>query len=527
MLGNHKTEFEMTRSAEHHRDTTLLGTCYWLSADNNNSSPISAIDDATSICDCKNIFENLTGFFSVVTRASNKWIIAVDPLQSIPLYYISSAERTYITDSQQQVKRHSNSSRDEISLAEYRTATYTTGPHTLLEDVYQVEPGTFIIVNDNSIKTKRYFQYAFHDQQRITRADLDRVVEVIINRLKNYAGGRPIWIPLSAGYDSRLLATALAEDGYDELYTFSYGQTGNYESVKSKKVAASLGIPWKFVEYSHQKWRQAFQSEDRASFDASVELITVPPLREWMAVRELYINGVMSEDSIIVPGHSADFLAGSHIPTKWHGRKSVSKKELIDKIITDHYQYNDYNQKEEREIRKRIERITDFSGGSGSAAIEAYERWDWQARQVRQITAHVWPHENLGLDWWMPFWDRDFLDFWLEVALEQRLDRRFYNDYVWHRYKRAADNPVLPEGFADTPVGRFQYWIKRSRFGPAATKLYNAVGNSDSELSAKDAYNHSMANTGMMEFETFERLYNGDRNARSYRARERLGEVEF
>jgi hypothetical protein len=41
------------------------------------------------------------------------------------------------------------------------------------------------------------------------------------------------------------------------------------------------------------------------------------------------------------------------------------------------------------------------------------------------------------------------------------------------------------------------------------------------------AYKHPIGNTKMMGYDTFESLYNGDRNVRSYRARERLEEVEF
>lgn len=204
-------------------------------------------------------------------------------------------------------------------------------------------------------------------------------------------------------------------------------------------------------------------------------------------------------------------------------------KEFLDRIISDHYQYNSMNDSETTTIRDRITEVVDFSGGSGHEAIEAYERWDWQARQSRQITAHVWPHELTGVDWWMPYWDREFIDFWLRVPLDQRLNRRYYNNYVWSRYKRAVSNPVFPEGFEDNFWGRIKYLVKRSRVGPVATPVYNRLFDHEDggELNPKEAYEHPIGNTKMMDYETFERIYNGDRNARAYRARERLGEVEF
>lgn len=511
-------------------DTYLLGTTYWDSQSERDEDPLQTIENASSISQLKHILNSLTGFFAITTTISDSLILITDCIQGIPLYYYRTGETIYISDSEERIRPILEiEDRDPVSVSEYRTVTYVTGPHTILKNLYQVEAGTMVIFSKNEKNIQRYYNYRYNGQREISHQDIDNILDVIISRLIEYADGRPIWVPLSAGYDSRLLMTALVERDYEELYAFSYGLKNNYEAKKSEKVAESLGVPWYFVQYNREKWIDWYGSEDRKEIDAAMELTTVPPLREWPAVRELFKNGDMTGQSVIVPGHSADFLAGSHIPTNWVNKNQVSSDEYLDRIISEHYQYNSMNETEKINVKKRIKEVVDFNGGLGIEAIEAYERWDWQARQSRQITAHVWPHELTGVDWWMPYWDREFIDFWLQVPLNQRLNRRFYNNYVWSKYKQNVDEPILPEGFEDNWWGNIKYHIKRSQLGPFATNVYNSAlhNNSNKKQSSKDAYEHPIGNMMMMDYETFAELYNGDRNARSYRSRERLGEICF
>ncbi len=531
---------DFRRPSNSYKDTFILGTAYWNNEKYKHESLVKSIEDVKSIRGLKEILNSISGFFAVVTIISDDLVLAVDPIQGIPLYYYKENNYIYVSDSEERIiQRIGETTYDPVSVAEYRTATYVTGTHTLLNELHQVEAGTIAILTENSSDFYEYYTYDYSNQRYISEKDLDSVLQTVIDRLIRYANDRPIWIPLSAGYDSRLLLTKLVESGYENLNTFSYGQANNYEATKSEAVAESLNTEWYFVEYTRERWKQWFSSADRKRVDAAMELTTVPPLREWAAVKSLLESGVMDRDSVLVPGHSADFLAGSHIPVSWINQDKVSKQEFLGKVLSDHYKYNELTNEEVPEVQKRITEAANFSGGNGISAIEAYEKWDWRARQSRQITAHVWSEELLGVDWWMPYWDKEFIDFWLSVHLSQRKKRRYYNNYVWNKYRKKTSSPVLPEGFEDNVWGKLKYKIKRSRIGPLATKAYNKLldnNESDGRLSSDEtgtkqspekAYEHPIGNIKMMKFKTFKEVYNGDRNARSYRARERLGEINF
>ena len=69
----------------------------------------------------------------------------------------------------------------------------------------------------------------------------------VFKRVIEQANGNKIWVPLSAGYDSRTVLAKLLELGYDRIQTFSYGTPGNMESVVAKEISEKAGVPWCFV----------------------------------------------------------------------------------------------------------------------------------------------------------------------------------------------------------------------------------------------------------------------------------------
>ena len=84
--------------------------------------------------------------------------------------------------------------------------------------------------------------------QKSTKKTLENVTLNILQKIIDSADGRVIVVPLSGGYDSRLVASGFAYLGYKNVKCFSYGQKNNFESLISKKVAKKLGYDWKFIK---------------------------------------------------------------------------------------------------------------------------------------------------------------------------------------------------------------------------------------------------------------------------------------
>ena len=69
-----------------------------------------------------------------------------------------------------------------------------------------------------------------------------------------------IVVPLSAGYDSRLIISSLYHLNAKNIICYSYGKKNNFESKIAKQIANKLNYKWYFIELSNKKQRKNFSS---------------------------------------------------------------------------------------------------------------------------------------------------------------------------------------------------------------------------------------------------------------------------
>jgi hypothetical protein len=175
-----------------------------------------------------------------------------------------------------------------------------------------------------------------------------------------------------------------------------------------------------------------------------------------------------------VPGHSGDFVAGSHIPCAYYHDGEFTKEHLITDIINYHYE------SENREsFRQRVaEALSTPEVMSRQQAVDAFELWDWQERQAKYIVNAVRLYEYWGYDWWLPLWDSEFVEFWQHVPLQFRFARRrymqFVNKFCTHFGGKRMPSLPLPQAKTNKVGGLFhalksKAWLLRN-YGYLATK---------------------------------------------------------
>ncbi len=213
--------------------------------------------------DLINNLKNSNGFFSLIRYENGKLFAAVDRCRSMPLFYGFKDNDFFISDSPQWIrKKVQNNQIDKISKEALLLSGYVTEGNTLYQNVKQIQAGEMLyVINDQSqlkIELHRYFPHYINPlllKKREILAELDKVLIDACTRLINFAHGKTIVIPLSAGYDSRLILLMLKRLGYNNLLTFTYGRPGNKESIISQEIACKMQVPWEFVPYSNNKWR--------------------------------------------------------------------------------------------------------------------------------------------------------------------------------------------------------------------------------------------------------------------------------
>jgi asparagine synthase (glutamine-hydrolysing) len=292
-----------------------------------------------------------------------------------------------------------------------------------------------------------YFEYRSTDHIAESMNDshlmagLEHAVDSAVSRLTSYANGRAIVIPLSGGRDSRLVALKLRQIGYPEVVCFSYGSRSGIEARVSSHVAGQLGFDWKFVPYGNGMWNRCRDDPAFVSFRQQAHgLSAVEHVQDWPALKVL--RNQIPEDAVLVPGHSHDFLAGSHLPQAWE-RRSIGGWAALEKaMVHKHFSLwpremlaRVFGEQRAPELWAAILARTQasmqgFNMDRVEGLVQAFEFWDWRERQAKFVVNSMRTYDFYGFNWWLPWFDDEIAKFWASTQLSERFEKRLLNRYV-------------------------------------------------------------------------------------------------
>jgi asparagine synthase (glutamine-hydrolysing) len=416
------------------------------------------------------------GFFAVAHRRGGEVFAAVDRARSIPLFYAVAGDRAYLSDDARWVRdRLGAAEGGEPAATEFLLSSFVSGRDTLVPGMHQLTGGDVLRLAPGprgvDAEVRPYWRYAGPSAPRDVPAEgldarFDALLVRAFTRLAEVADGRLIVVPLSGGNDSRLVLAMLKRIGYPSLAAFTYGRPENREAVVSREVARLLDVPWHFVPYDNASWRRWFRSQERRDYYRMADgLSSLPLLLDWPAVGELRRQGIAPEGSVFVPGLSADLHAGSRSKRypQLYRPGLPPRDEVVRVLLRSGFALWDWSSRERELYPVLAERVAasleDY--GRFSDGGQALEAWETRERQSKYIVNSVRSYEFWGYDWWLPFYDAEFLDFWPGVPAELRMHRRFYRPFVERLFCRVAGLPEQAQ-----PRTANHGWV-----GPAAKRL--------------------------------------------------------
>ncbi|WP_067051547.1 asparagine synthase-related protein [Methanofollis ethanolicus] len=388
--------------------------------------------------DIAGLFSHLNGEYAVVVDAPDCVLCAVDRVRSIPLFYSRTQGGLLVADEAQALKQSVHAVPDDIRAAEFLVTGFVTGRDTLLDGIEQIQAGEFLLHDKITGKTdlSPHYRYGHGDFFPVSEEDmierLDQVCTNVFARLitTTVDQGKHIVVPLSGGLDSRVLVTLLKHLGVEDVTCFTYGIRNNRESRFSREVAAALGYPWHFIEYTPAKWADLYRSPELAeALMYSGNFTSLPHIQDMPAVRELKERGIVPDGSVFVPGHGADVLSGCKLPRSYDVRQGCTPEEAVRYVLADHHSYWDIGNDEplrkifEERVRSLSPAVHRDDRESGANAIEYY---DYRERQAKYIINSVRTYEYYGYEWRTPFWDNEFMEFFMKVPLQYRMKQRLY-----------------------------------------------------------------------------------------------------
>lgn len=427
--------------------------------------------------------DRLDGHYCLAVCRENDGFAAVDPVRSYPVIWAQTHTGLLVTHYGPAMEARLALGPEQMDpdvLAAVALSGFTIGNATLYPNVTQLGPGEYLWVDKTGPAQRRYHRWEPWQQETDADADvlatrLSALNEQLIDDLVTGIGDRPILVPLSAGLDSRMIASGLKEAGYRNVHCVAYGVPGNREAEVSREVARRLGYEWSFVPYSNAALGEMFRSPDYARYKSYSDSLTGMHFpQEYRMLSVLRQRGILTEDTIVINGQSGDFIAGNHIPATLFNPAGTETERLgliVDSLIAKHFKHWStlmtpaYLERIGHLLRRSIDALGVWPVAS-HRDHGIYEYVEFHDRQSKYVLNGQRVYEYMDLDWRIPLWDRAYLDFWAQAPLTAKKGESLYRTVlkrdnwggVW------KDTPVNPQRIRP-------HWIRPFRFMAKAMHL--------------------------------------------------------
>lgn len=414
------------------------------------------------------ILSGSEGVFSLIIRSDEGIFLGSDPMGFFPVFYGKTEKGWWVSDkpSPLPVTNHEPTPNTD-AFDEFLSAGHVMGNETLLKGVYRVRPGELVrLNNDQSAETFPLFEFLPSDPSVKNQSELKNQLLGILDRasrrLVSSLNGKTAVVPLSGGYDSRLIACMLKKAGYKKVVCFTYGRR-THETDLSERIAGILGYPWVFVNYESLEAAGFLKDPMFLSYcDYAGNLTSMPFLQEYFGVKYLQENRLIPGESIFLPGHPGDNLGGSFIAKGVKGNHRP--EQLSSRISRVFFNFIPLNRTRENMIGQRISELLDQKSGWKDLKMEGYspqiEGWNFSERLPKFIfnSARVFPFFHYGIRF--PLWSRELADFFRQVPYGLRENKRLYNMALEEGYFKPLNLYFEKEEVRPPRTIRLPFWLK-------------------------------------------------------------------
>jgi asparagine synthase (glutamine-hydrolysing) len=393
------------------------------------------------------LLKEWNGSFALIWTIEDRTYAATDIARAIPLFWSVREKEVMLTNH----LSPNDGPLLQIHLDKIFAQTeFIPGHTTLLQGWQQLQAGELLEIHQNRCYLHNYFPHRrpapFTDSPSVLKQRFAQLLEEQIDRLITFAEGRTIVIPLSGGYDSRILLTILQQKQYPALKAFTYGQEGTWEVEIARSVATTLGVEWQFVPYTKEVLRD-FGDQDWKGYAAFAgNLCSIPQEQDYFALRFLKASGWLEKGSIICPGYCGDFQAGSYLPKKTFWFNPNNGNTLQDFL---YQRFIRYPSAEVRQLwqpylpQAEVKNEHDY--------VSELEHWVLSEYVSKFIVNGIRAYEWFDCSWYLPLWDLDFIRFWQKVPNALRQDMQMYREVLednWFRPQKL----IFPEDQKTKPL---------------------------------------------------------------------------
>ncbi|WP_371673029.1 N-acetylglutaminylglutamine amidotransferase [Streptomyces sp. NBC_00289] len=419
--------------------------------------------------------------FALVEHRTGRVVLARDRLGIKPLYLAETPGRLRFASSLPALLAAGDvdTSLDPVAVHQYLSWHATVAPpRTVLNGVRKLPPATVRVVEpDGSRHDHRYWQPSYTRRAEYADMGADEWRDAVLEALRTAVRRRtvsdvPVGVLLSGGLDSSLIVALLAEEGSQDLMTFSVG----FESEGGEE-----GDEFRYSDLVARRFdtdhRRLMVPSDRVStaLDGAVAAMSEPMISHDVVAFYLLSEQVSKDVKVVQSGQGADeVFAGYH----WYPRLAeVSREEeperyaetYFDRSHTDLARVLQPHMLPEHDVSGRFVREHMAAPGA-QTALDAALRLDTHVMLVDDPVKRV---DNMTMAWGLegrvPFLDHELVE--LAAACPPELKLADDGKGVLKQVGRK----ILPREVVDRPKGYFPVPAIKHMAGPVLQRVREAL----------------------------------------------------
>ncbi len=488
--------------------------------------------DIQNVDDVEEFLRNINGQYAIIVDRDQLIHLYADHIRSLPLFY--SSQNQVVGDDFQQVRQKAdesiNPTRTEIK--EYLATGIISGSNTTYETINQVQAGEYVTIHkaDGEIRDRgRYYKYRDNPSEINSKNELysrlDKVLHDSFKRLIKFADGDPIIVPLSAGYDSRLVALMLKKLDYEKVYAYHVVHSDTNSQI-TQSVADDLNIPLVKFENKFANIRDIYNSSRWNDLNQSISGYgtIAPRIGNAINMKQISQNEKLPDNAVITKGyHSA---VASLVTPGILDKNDISNLDIIKQLWLDNFDMCQWSRRKYGGLFEDIvlERTIGTDISSVSDAIRLRELWHWQEKIPKRLIAHPKEYTCYGYRRWLPLLDIDYMTIWNLVPDEYRVDKKLHKEYIRTQYKEYCGRWVEPNKKSDIDqiiLSKLEAAVRDTRIETSVRATYRKLQALQNSLSADTVYENN-PQFGFVPKDVFCELYRGYERDHYFMALDRM-----
>ncbi|NCC98529.1 MAG: asparagine synthetase B family protein [Bacteroidia bacterium] len=370
--------------------------------------------------------KQLNGIFQVIVETSEGVLAAGDIAGTNPLYYRNYNNKCFLSDDAYSLLKTDEKIYKDAA-TDYTNLNYTLHSNTLINGIHRIEPMTYARISDNRVIASSYYSYRIYKNE-INNIDIQYRFSVallnVFGRLIKYINGRQVIVPLSGGYDSRLIVAMLYRLNCKNIICYTIGDENSEEFEIAKTVAKRLGFKHYCIDNKLMATKCDLSKD--AEFLEYCKYVGQLSNKIWtfdfLPVRWLKEQGIAESDAIFIPGHSGDCLAGSH-SSKNHITQHSTRSYMALKIMEDE-SFLGRNKALQNKIIKLLQKK------EKTLTTSNFDNFVIKNRLAKYINTATRVYSYFGFDIALPFWDIELMNFFKTLHPSLKKNQKFYHNYL-------------------------------------------------------------------------------------------------